>query len=99
MAPTIIRAVRFLGNVHSNLRSANGETILSRTIFSEQHFPKFLAVACVVSSVVGFQTMEYIRETHVSCQIALVYTLNHLSLLSSSFSLYFFSFPITLTES
>jgi hypothetical protein len=81
MAPTIIRAVRFLGNVHSNLRSANGETILSRTIFSEQHFPKFLAVACVVSSVVGFQTMEYVRETHVSCQIAMVNALNHLTVI------------------
>jgi hypothetical protein len=80
MAPPIIRAVRFLGNVHSNLRSANGETILSRTIFSEQHFPKFLAVVCVASTVFGFELMEYIRETHVSYQIALVYKQKHLSL-------------------
>jgi hypothetical protein len=65
MAP-VTRAVRLLRNFHSSMRSTNGETILSRTIFSEQHFPKFLAVACVVSSVAGFQTMEYVRETHVS---------------------------------
>jgi hypothetical protein len=76
----MINAVRFLGHIHSNLRSANGETILSRTIFSEQHFPKFLAITCVVSTVVGFQTMEYVRDKHVSCRIALVNTLNHLAL-------------------
>jgi hypothetical protein len=80
MAPPVTRAVRFLSTLHSSLRSTNGETILNRTIFAEQHFPKFLAVACVVSSVAGFQTMEYIRETHVSCHIALVNAPNLLSL-------------------
>jgi hypothetical protein len=87
MATPVTRAVRFMCNIHSNLRSTNGETILTRTIFSEQHFPKFLAVACVVSTVGGFQTMEYIRETHVSCQSALVNKTNSLSL-SASFSLF-----------
>jgi hypothetical protein len=72
MATPITRAVRFMSNIHSHLRSTNGETILNRTIFSEQHFPKFLAVACVVSTVGGFYTMDYIRETHVSSQSGLM---------------------------
>lgn len=91
MTLPVVRAVRFLSTVHSSLRSIKGETILRRTIFSEKNFPQFLAVACVVSTVVGFQTMEYIRETHVSCQTRLVIKQRNLSL-QSSFSLFIFLF-------
>ena len=67
----VTRAVRLLSTLHaSKTQIQNGKTsiddIAKSTIFSPQHFPKFLSVSMVLSGYVGWTIMDNIRASNNS---------------------------------
>ena len=65
----VSRAVRLLSTLHasrSNIQTGRTtmDDILKATIFSPQHFPKFLSVSMVLSGYAGWHFMEHIRTTN-----------------------------------
>ena len=65
----VSRAVRLLSTLHaSRSNMQNGRTtmddILKATIFSPQHFPKFLSVSMVLSGYAGCHFMDTIRTSN-----------------------------------
>ena len=65
--PTITRAVRLLSTMHSLRKSGSGTLLTANlTIFSKEHFPKFLMATSLFSVFSGFYFMEYLRNRAVS---------------------------------
>ena len=65
----VTRAVRLLSTLHaSKTQIQNGKTsiddIAKSTIFSPQHFPKFLSVSMVLSGYAGWTLMDNIRASN-----------------------------------
>ena len=68
MSPTVTRAVRFLSTMHNTTAAVRAgeksmDEIVKATIFSPQHFPKFLALSCSISGLAGFHYMNVVRDS------------------------------------
>ena len=64
----VSRAVRLLSSLHAARNGLrNGQTsiddVMKATIFSKQHFPKFLIVSMTMSGYLGFSFMESFRNS------------------------------------
>ncbi len=66
MASRVTQAVRMMSSLHSNISSIRREGALRRTIFSREHFPKFLLVINVFSCYAGYSFMERVHSDDVS---------------------------------
>jgi hypothetical protein len=65
MASPIMRAVRLMSTVHASVSSVRSAALLRSTVFSPDHFPKFLAVISLASGVAGYQFMGQINRSEV----------------------------------
>lgn len=66
MASRVTQAVRMMSTLHSNISTIRQEGALRRTIFSREHFPKFLIVINAFSCYVGYSFMDRIQRNDVS---------------------------------
>lgn len=67
----VLKAVRLIGSIHEGVALlARGQIslLLSRTVFSPQHFPKFLGSSMALSGVAGYSYMQSIQEEQVRTQ-------------------------------
>jgi|UPI000581A6FF hypothetical protein len=66
MAP-VTRAVRFLSTLHSSLSSLQlrqrSGSLLQRTFYNPDHFPKFLGVSMLLSGIMGYRFMGSIQQS------------------------------------
>jgi len=65
MSPPVTRAVRMLSSMHGQTPAQRANRIASLTVFSKEHFPKFLGFVCLSGFFSGFYLMESLRNKQV----------------------------------
>lgn len=66
MSPPVTRAVRALSSLHGQTPAQKASQLASWTVFSKEHFPKFLGFVMVGGFATGFGFMESLRNQQVS---------------------------------
>ena len=65
MAPAVTRAIRLLSSLHGQSPTHKANAVASMTIFSKEHFPKFLGFVCFSGFFSGFCVQQSLRNKEV----------------------------------
>ena len=72
MAPAVTRAIRWLSTLQGQSSTQKANSIARMTVFSKEHFPKFLGLVGVSGFVSGFYLQQSLHNKKVCAAMMLI---------------------------
>ena len=72
MAPAVTRAIRWLSTLQGQSSTQKANSIARMTVFSKEHFPKFLGLVGVSGFVSGFYLQQSLHNKKVCATMMLI---------------------------